>query len=110
MDIVVTIPKSEYLNDDKESKHMKEEDLVQFWTLNRSPKNISVGDRVYFVKNGEIESSMEIMEIEKDSSMTCLTTDRTWTGSCQLVLDDLQDEHHLGIHVKGFQGFRYRWW
>lgn len=110
MDIVVTIPKSEYANDDLETKQLPEGDYVQFWTLNRMPKCLEVGDSVYFVKYGEIESSMEVIDILTNSSQTCLTTNRTWTGACQLVLDKLKNEQHLGIKIKGFQGFRYRWW
>lgn len=110
MDIVVTIPKSEYIKDDLETKDMIENDLVQFWTLHRVPKKLSVGDRIYFVKYGIIESSMEVIDIEVYSTMECETTGRTWSGNCQLILDNLQDESHLEIEMKGFQGFRYKWW
>ncbi|PPA70051.1 hypothetical protein [Jeotgalibacillus proteolyticus] len=108
MDIVVTIPKSEYHNDELESVHMKEEGLLQFWTLSKVPKRLAAGDRIYFVKNQQVESSMRVIDIKTDSSMQCETTGRTWSGKCQIVMDDLREEELL--NVRGFQGFRYRWW
>jgi hypothetical protein len=109
IDIVVTIPKPEYENDDKETQDMLEKDLVQFWTLSKVPRKLRIGDRVYFVKNGKIESSMRVVDIIENSTMTCETTKRTWSGKCQIIMDDLRMEQ-LDIQVKGFQGFRYRWW
>lgn len=108
MDIVVTIPKSEYNNDDKETKEMLEHDYIQFWTLARVPKRLAVGDRIYFVKNKCIESSMRVLEIKVNSSMDCETTGRTWSGRCQIVMDSLREEYIE--NVSGFQGFRYKWW
>jgi len=48
MDIVVTIPKLEYKNDDLENKDIKEKDYNAFWTIGRIPKRLEVGNRVYF--------------------------------------------------------------
>lgn len=108
MDIVVTIPKSEYANDDLETKDMEERDLVQFWTLSKTPKQLQVGDRVYFVKNKRIESSMRVIEISKKGQEDCETTGRTWSGNCIIYMDDLRQENIE--EVRGFQGFRYKWW
>lgn len=110
MDIVVTIPKHEYENDELETKEMVENDYVQFWTLSKIPKQLNIGDRIYFVKNKQIESSMKVIEIETNSSKVCETTGRKWSGNCQITMDELQDETHLMLHVQGFQGFRYKWW
>lgn len=109
IDIVVTIPKSEYENDDRETQDMLDRDLVQFWTLSKMPRRLKIGDRVYFVKDGKIESSMKVVDIIENSTMTCETTGRTWSGRCQIIMDDLRIEH-LNIQVRGFQGFRYKWW
>lgn len=108
MDIVVTIPKREYENDERETKDMAAHNLNAFWTLSRVPKRLQVGDRVYFVKYDEVESSMKVLDIRVDSELTCETTKREWRGKCQLVLTDLRTEK--GERCKGFQGFRYRWW
>lgn len=108
MDIVVTIPKSEYKNDDLETKDMIENDLVQFWVMNREPKKLKRGDRVYFIKNSKIESSMKVIDIKINSQEYCITTGRSWGGNCILYLEDLRYES--GLESKGFQGFRYKWW
>lgn len=108
MDIVVTIPKSEYKNDDRETEFMlNNPDAHQFWTLNKIPKNLNIGDRVYFVKNNKVESSMEFYMDEVAENL-CEVTGRTWKGYT-LYLNDLRDEN-FPFQVKGFQGFRYRWW
>jgi hypothetical protein len=109
MDIVVTIPKTEYENDDKETRDTLENGYQQFWTLSKRPKRLSIKDRVYFVKRNKIESSMRVLDIKHNSSMLCETTGRMWNGICQIVMDDLRTEQ-LDLSVKGFQGFRYRWW
>lgn len=107
MDIVVTIPKSEYENDDKElQEYLLSKNVVMFWTLPATPKQLQVGHRIYFVKDNRIERSMRLIEIKTNSNMTCETTGRKWSGKCQLVMDDLRKES-FGKRVKGFQGFRY---
>jgi hypothetical protein len=108
MDIVVTIPKSEYENDNLETLHMEQdESLVQFWTLSGVPKALKIGDRVYFVKNKRIESSMLVIEVKVDGqSIVCETTGRGWKGACQIFMNDLREEN-FDFEIKGFQGFRY---
>lgn len=109
MDIVVTIPRSEYVNDDAETRHMEiDTDLEAFWTLSRVPRQLQLGDRVYFVRDGRVESSMRCLRIEKNSTTRCETTGRIWSGGCQIFMDDLREEN--GPATRGFQGFRYRWW
>jgi hypothetical protein len=110
MDIVVTIPKSEYKNDDSETDLLlADKDYMQFWVMKKMPKNLDVGDRAYFVKHGEIESSMKIYDFEFNAENECLVTNRKWAG-CTLYMTDLRDEKELNIKIKGFQGFRYKWW
>lgn len=107
MDIVVTIPKIEYQNDDVETMQMQSDDgLVQFWTLPVIPKMLNVGDRIYFIKNQQVESSMKVINIVLDSKTTCETTGRVWSGKCQLFIDDLRKENYP-FKVRGFQGLRY---
>lgn len=111
MDIVVTIPKSEYKNDDLENEwlSLNREAGYQFWTMNRIPRKLKEGDRVYFVKNNEIESSMNVFNIDYNNSKKCEVTNRIWKGKCILCLNDFRYEK-LDIEIKGFQGFRYKWW
>lgn len=107
MNIVVTIPKSEYANDDLETSVYEQGGYEQFWQLRNKPIKLNVGDRVYFVKRGQVESSMCVKRIETDTAATCDVTNRTWRG-CLIYMDDLRKEN--GPEAKGFQGFRYRWW
>lgn len=115
MDIVVTIPKTEYKNDEIETKwFLKNIDSYQFWTLNKVPKKLNIGDRVYFIKNNKVESSMKIFQMEFAEPCdivveNCYVTQRQWKGKCILYMNDLKEEN-LPFTVKGFQSFRYRWW
>lgn len=110
MDIVVTIPKSEYKNDDKETFDIINKDLAAFWTFKRAfPKDLQKGDRVYFVKHNKIDNSMIVTDFCSEYQQICTTTNRTWQGYI-VMLDNLRDERDLNITVKGFQGFRYKWW
>jgi hypothetical protein len=108
-DIVVTIPKLEYENFAQELEDMKRDpELQKFWTLPRIPKNLNAGDRMYLVHSGRVAYSVRVNIIEEDSETQCETTGRTWGGGCQVFGNDLREEK--GPDVRGFQGFRYRWW
>lgn len=108
MDIVVTIPKREYKNDDLETDFLnKNPDAYQFWVLSKRPKKLNIGDRVYFVKNNKIDSSMQFY-MDEVSENICEVTGRKWKGYT-LYMNDLIEEN-LPFEVKGFQGFRYKWW
>ncbi|MBU5331686.1 hypothetical protein KQI61_05710 [Anaerocolumna aminovalerica] len=107
---MVTIPKSEYKNDDLETEFLhNNKDSYQFWTLSKAPKKLNIGDRIYFVKNNKIESSMRVFDIKINESEQCDVTERTWCGKCVIYFNELRIES-IDIAVKGFQGFRYRWW
>lgn len=112
MDIVVTIPKSEYDNDDKETAYMMENqnEVFQFWVLKKVPKQLQEGDRIYFVKHGQIDSSMVVKFIETAKLQKCDVTGREWYADCLIWMQNLRDETNLNIKIKGFQGFRYKWW
>ena len=88
MDVVVTIPKSEYVNDDKETAVFEQGGYEQFWQLARRPKDLIVGERVYFVKHNKIESSMKVVRIEEKATETCTVTGRAWNG-CLIFMNDL---------------------
>ena len=122
MDIVVTIPKSEYKNNDKERRVQKtlrnliNEESFGFRVFNKKPK-AQVGDRIYFVRDGIVSYSKEIFEVvgtvcdlNNGISLVCDVTGRTWNGKCAVYFKDERDESHLSIQCRGFQGFRYRWW
>ena len=110
MDIVVTIPKREYKNDDQETfDFLNSEGSYCFWVMNKYPKKLEIRDRVHFVKNGRVESSMRVVDIRERTEEECATTGRVWYGICIIYMDDLQ-YHTKIIEARGFQGFRYKWW
>lgn len=95
MDIVVTVPKKEYKKDDDEIKKMKETDLATY-EITPLP-DISIGNRVFFIREGKVHSSMRIKEIRKNFNANIL------------ILNDYKDEN-IDISIKGFPGYRYKWW
>jgi phage terminase large subunit-like protein len=110
VDIVVTIPKSEYDNDDAETRFLLlNPDYYQFWTLSKVPNKLNIGDRIYFVKRNKIDSSMEVFDIKIDQEEHCDVTDRNWHGKCLVYFKEIREEN-INVEVKGFQGFRYKWW
>ena len=106
MDIVVTVPKREYKTDAAEDELLALGESGAFWAMNRRPL-LSPGERVYFVKEGKITTSMKVDRIESGEAQ-CDLTGRTWPGKCIIHMTDLRTEEP--IEVKGFRGFRYRWW
>jgi|GEM_PF-1564329 len=110
MDIVVTIPKSEYKNDDLETECFENNQYsIQWWSMGKTPKKIKIGDRVYFVKNNKVESSMMVVDIELGSNRYCEVTHRFWDKGCNIIMNDLRYEN-FDFEVRGFQGYRYKWW
>lgn len=122
MDIVVTIPKSEYINNDKERKTQKalrsltNEEYFGFRVFNRKP-NVQAGDRIYFVRDNIVSYSKEIFDVagsvcnlQNGLEIVCDVTGRTWNGKCAVYFRNERDESYLNIQCKWFQGFRYKWW
>ena len=113
MDIVVTIPKSEYTNNLNERKYQKENiNAFGFRTFKNIPKQLKVGDRIYFVKNGIVSYSKKIIKIDTASTkLKCDVTKKKFVNKgCFIYFNNEQDESHLNIKCKGFRGFRYKWW
>lgn len=122
MDIVVTIPKSEYANNDKERhvqktlKNYTGDSYFGFRVFPTKP-NVAVGERIYFVRDGMVSYSKEIFEVSgkivglgNGIELVCDVTGRTWKGKCAVYFKNERDEKHLNILCKGFQGYRYKWW
>lgn len=113
MDIVITIPRHEYKNIDKEIEWAKNltqnqrESSTKNWTLSKLPSKIKNGDRCYFIKNGKIEHYRNILGWDKYSGgFSCDVTGRSWYGS-YLELSVLPVYLKNPVPMKGFQGFRY---
>jgi len=107
MDIVVTIPKKEAANIEKEERWAEENKYTTarcFWKVSGVPKKLKRGDRVYFVENGMITSYNEFMYCDWD--LTCDVTGREWPG-LNLVMDIPAVILKKPVPMKGFRGFRY---
>lgn len=106
MDIVVTIPRKEYRNIIKEDEEVSRlnNQAVQFWSLPRKPKDIKVGDRVYFIEKGHITCYHKFIGFIYDP--VCEVTGRVWAG-LNLLLECPFTPLKNPVPHKGFQGFRY---
>lgn len=104
MDIIVTVPRKEYATDAEEDKLLRAGIGRAFWRLNRRPEFLYPGDRVYFVKNGAVESSMRCLKVSYGRKQ-CDLTGRIWSGWL-ITMDGLRPAN--GTPMQGFRGFRYR--
>ena len=111
MDIVVTVPKSEYANIQEEETWAEkqgpsnESGACCFWKVSRLPKRLAPGDRVYFVQNGHIDNYNEFWYFEEEG-YECEVTGRFWEGPL-LVMKVPSIRLKKPVPMKGFQGFRY---
>ena len=104
MDILVTTPKSKHKLAEEEARFVEETaDAYWFRTLRGKP-NVQVGDRVYYVDNGEIRGYGVVFNIEY-GELQCEATGRIYKGS------HLKQRKWVWLKnpvpFKGFQGFRY---
>lgn len=104
-DIVVTIPKSFGLEAwlaEGDAAGEPESGQEYYFSIPTRPK-IEVGERVYVVFNGKLHGYAPLVDIEEDY----LYEHRTRYflvrkgGAVAVTIDQ---------PIKGFRGFRYRWW
>lgn len=99
-DVVVTVPKRLWL------EWLAEGDLPgDTWTGNRydfglggHPPQITPGDRVYVVAHGRLRGYAPLVEVQ------------VGTHGYQLVREGGAVAVTIPETIRGFQGFRYRWW
>lgn len=104
MDILVTTPKKAHELAAKEAKFVNENsDAYWFRTIKGKP-NVQVGDRVYYVDNGQITGYGIVFDIEQ-GQLQCEATEKIYEGT------HLKQRKWIPlskpIPFKGFQGFRY---
>lgn len=112
MDIVVTLPKSFGLKRwIEEGDPAGEEWSGQRWGWfmgGGSPKRLRRGDRVYVVFNEHLIGYSLLLYVDLDC--------RGWKSSSRrgdgfaLVRGGGAEAVTIGQKIKGFQGYRYRWW
>ena len=106
MDIIVTLPKQEHKNFEKELPRILNGEF-KVWLLHTKPRKLSTEERVYIVKNGQVFASMKVVDIVENSSIQCSTTQREFAAKYLLYLNDYREEE-MDIKIRGFRGFRYR--
>lgn len=108
MDIVLTVPKKELKNVEKEEqwarKNKNNPDAICFWKIGRIPKKLNKGDRVYFIHNGYIVNYNEFIGVDYD--IHCDVTGRYWDGLC-LVMKIPSVPVNPPVPMRGFRGFQY---
>ena len=118
-DIVVTVPFRKLL--DLYTKFDRPH--MAFWSMGGKPKNISCHDWIWFVCAGRLRGGLEIREIENGPLDPLSDVDgynpSVPSGGCRLqfydsigskVLTLIGDKDFPSLRIKGFQGFRYKWW
>ncbi len=107
-DIVVTIPKNR-LNQVAEEERITEarrqagEQVYYFWSLNRRPKDLAVGDRCYFVWANAIRAYHVVVGFAEDQ--TCEVTNIHHPGLCVMLDPEIHEVEP--IPHQGFRGYRY---
>ena len=104
MNILVTTPKSKHKLAEEEAKFVeKNPDAYWFRTIRGKP-NVQIGDKVYYVDNGEIRGYGIVFDIES-GEMECEATGRIYHGT------HLKQRKWVWLKTtipfRGFQGFRY---
>jgi hypothetical protein len=87
-----------------EAKFVEKNPVAYWFRTIRGKPNVGVGDRVYYVDNGEIRGYGVIFDIEY-GEMECEATGKVYQGTHLKQ----REWHWLKTPIKfsGFQGFRY---
>lgn len=104
MDIIVTTPKTAHQLAKEEGDFVsKNPDSYWFRTIHGTP-NVAIGDRVYYIDNGQITGYGIIFGIE-EGPLECESTGRVYRGT------HLKQRKWIALKktvpFRGFQGFIY---
>lgn len=101
MDVVVTVPKSfglgRWIAEGDAAGEPESGDEWGFF-LGGHPPKIEPGERVYIVYNGKLRGYAPLVRVQRTASGYALVRKG---GAVAVTVDQL---------IRGFQGFRYRWW
>lgn len=100
----MTTPKSKHRLAEEEAKFVEENpDAFWFRTIRGNP-NVNIGDKVYYVDNGQIMGCGVVFDIDQ-GEMQCEATGKIYYGTHlkQRTWIPLKSP----VPFKGFQGFRY---
>ncbi|MBD3407297.1 MAG: DUF1489 family protein [Candidatus Lokiarchaeota archaeon] len=106
---MVTIPNNKL--DDIQKEEEKVADAIKngksinyFWCVSKRPKNLHIGDKVYFIWNKAMRGYHKVVGF--DTNMKCTTTGNQYKGCC-IILDPIFHDIEYPIPMNGFRGFRY---
>lgn len=103
-DVVVTVPKSMWVHWVAEGDLPGEEPQYEshFWLPQHSLPRIKPGERVYIVAHGKLRGYAPLVDVEKSCELNgyraCLIREG---GAVAVTIPE---------EIRGFQGWRYRWW
>ena len=103
-DVVVTVPKLMWGDWIEEGDLPGEEEsdyVFHFW-LRGVPPDMQAGDRVYIVAHGKLRGYAPLRRVEQSCELR-------FSRSC-LVRNGDAVAVTIPEPVRGFQGWRYRWW
>lgn len=103
-DVVVTVPKGIWADwiDEGDLPEMPDEDMVSHFWLHRPLPKMERGDRVYIVAHGKLRGYAPLRGIEQRCSLRPSVGCLMRAGGAVAVT--------IPESIRGFQGWRYRWW
>jgi hypothetical protein len=109
MDIIVTTPKTEIKNAVKEAEEAKA-GRVQYYfrRLASFPKDLKVGDKVFYVEDNYITGCAVVSAITNEAGEQCSTTKKNFTSGVFVWMKCDSWQWIKPIPMRGFQGYRYR--
>lgn len=107
MDILVTTPKTEVINSQREANELIQAGGGEYFRrLNTRPKNLKPGDKIFYTENGFVRGYAVVKEIRTDQ-MQCSTTGKHFAAGIYLIMDANSWKWIKPIAYPGFQGWRY---
>ena len=108
MDIIVTTPKSQMKQAAQEAENAKlSEDSYYFRKLGRMPKDLNVGDKVFYVENGAVRGYCILHAIENEQGQVCETSGKNYGDGLFAKMYANTWKWIEPIPMSGFQGWRY---
>lgn len=108
MDIIVTTPKSQSKLAAEEAEELKMfGGGFYFRVFRKRPKNLNIGDRVFYVEDGYVRGFLKVTEIIDQEINICETSGNDFGSGVRVEMDAKDWKWIKPIPMKGFQGWRY---
>ena len=106
MDIIVTTPKSESQIAAEEAAYcLKIGGGFYYRTMHRLPKDLNIGDKVFYVEDGFVRGFAVVYDIDF-GDVTCDVSSKQRSGN-QIIMKADSWKWIQPIAMRGFQGWRY---